>query len=311
MVDVSRVKFPSPAPDFLENLALSGGPYTRAAYRLQAIEDASEQVRKILQKDSVFERILGSLGVPYTLCETTIPNINKIRPTTARVSVVSLELTDGGHFTCGVADDTHVYIYDSMCSPCGAHNDYKYFKAAFKKLYPTKTVKHVKKDAFYQPSGGFCVGTKTNLRKVLTKTFNKKFTNMDLMFLTHQFDVVSQHHFCYVEVFVFLSHMLFGTTMGPENDLEKRLIFIKRVAFGLIKRFTNSNFKDPNFEYIMTVTNSTINKGFTIPTQKSRFVVKHFVMPMYTNTTSLPNIIISAETGRAQNITPKKLSFNS
>jgi hypothetical protein len=212
--------------DYVSRLSSFGDRTSRA---LIDIEDATEEFKKGMFKSGVLEKILRNLP-EYTLWEGTKSQIKNIKPTPSHFLYISLVLDVGGHFVAGYADDVKhtVFIFDSMCSPCGTHNDYIYFERVFRKMKPGFTMSLVSSNAFYQPSGGLCVSSVDEMENIMKRTLNTT-CNSDVVYHMHHFDTMSQHHFCYIETLVFLFHMAYGTPIGPKNDPDKRLVFIKRL----------------------------------------------------------------------------------
>lgn len=291
--------------DVLTRLYFNNTPYKELAAKMQAIELASDYMKyDVLFLDGVLESILDSFNVPYVYVGVDsirgINNVQSVKDPNNKMSLVSLDLrrdekseSRGGHYTAGFVQGNTVYLYDSMCSPCGNHIDFEHFYKIFKKLYPGKEIKQMNTDAFYQPSGGFCLETHNEIFKILKENRNLKrhIDNLDNIFIAHQFDAMSQHHFCYIEALVFLSHMMYGTPMGPKNDLEKRLVFIKKVAYGFGKIFSDVSGLHNNYTYIMSVQNADFEKIFTIPRGELHITEKHFELPRIIQGMRVPDII--------------------
>mgnify|MGYP003342776308 CR=1 FL=1 len=277
--------------DYVTMLSKRKNPYTEIAKELLRIESASERFKRSFHAKGVIERILKILPGPCIFWEGTRNQVSSLQTPNVEPKFIymSLELSEGGHFAAGYVDDTKntLYIYDSMCSSCGPHNDYKYFEKAMKKFCPGRKVVLVSSNAFYQPSGGFCVNTKTQMKNLMQHTL-KKTDNYEDVFHLHHFDTMSQHHFCYIEALVFLFHMAFGTPLGPKNDPDKRLVFIKKVGWGLLKTFTKSKMDPTYFSKYMTLEGTRFNKGLTIPVKDVRYVVKDIQLPS-------PKVLVGVE----------------
>lgn len=274
--------------DYVSILASRGD---KVSQDLLKIEDATEKFKTAMHRKGVLERILRSLPGPSIFWEGTKSEIKNIKPTNAVFIYVSLELAVGGHFASAFVNDGTVYVFDSMCSSCGPHNDYVYFEKIFSKLKPGYKIKLVSTNAFYQPSGGFCVDTKTNMNKLMIKTLGHN-RNIDKVFHLQHFDTMSQHHFCYIEALVFLFHSAFKTPLGPKNDPDKRLVFIKKVGWGLLQMFGNrKGLKPGKFAEYMAIENTRVNQGITLPmsTVSERYVVKKIKLP--TKHKNIPELI--------------------
>lgn len=287
--------------DVLTELALTKTIYADVASQMQAIELSTEYMKENVLFDALYD-ILDSFNVPYVFTGVTskgsVNTVKKVLDPKNVFSFVDLDLREtndnndspGGHFTAGFVKGNDVHLYDSMCSPCGNHIDYKYFESIFKRLYPRKNIVQVNTDAFYQPSGGFCVNKK-QMKELLKKNFRDKLGNLDDIFIAHQFDAMSQHHFCYVEAIVYLSHMIYSTPMGPKNDLEKRLIFIKKVAYGLGFVFSDVSKVHNNYTYIMSVEDSYMEKAITFPRGQLNIKAKQFRLPQFNKNMNVGDII--------------------
>lgn len=272
--------------DYLTQQANGGDKFAK---ELLKIEDASEKFKVVMHKKGVIESILKELPGPHKLWEGTKGKINTVKPTDAIYMYISLKLSDGGHFASAYAHGNVVYVFDSMCSSCGPHNDYKYFERVFKKMKPGHEIKLVSSNGFYQPSGGFCAKTREDMNNLMLKTLGHN-RNVDLVFHLHQFDTMSQHHFCYIEALVFLFHAAFGTPIGPKNDPDERLVFIKKVGWGLLEMFGKSKMKPGKFSEYMKIENTKFNKGLTLPMRNMpKFVIKHINLP--TKKKNIPDLI--------------------
>jgi hypothetical protein len=263
--------------DYVTILARQGD---KVSQELLKIEDATEKFKTAMHRKGILERILRSLPGKSIFWEGTKSDIKNIKPTNAEFIYVSLELTVGGHFASAFVSGDSVYIFDSMCSSCGPHNDYEFFEKIFKNMKPGYKMKLVSTNAFYQPSGGFCVDTKKNMNKLMIKTFGHN-RNIDKVFHFQHFDTMSQHHFCYIEALVFLFHAAFKTPIGPKNNPDKRLEFIKKVGWGLLQMFGNRKSLNPGkFAEYMTIENTRVNKGITLPSKiPEKYIIKKIKLP--------------------------------
>jgi hypothetical protein len=284
------------SPSYVEKLATQFGD--QHAIELANIEHESEHAREILHstRPDVLQKILLDFGLPVIIRhDIALNNNGSILPAVLKgdlmLAYISMNMPEGGHFAAAVVKvpQRQLVLYDSMCSSCGPHTYFPNILRAFRQLFPGFTIVQFTPN-FYQPSGGFC-DNKRGFPQKVAKVIGKQ-PDWDLVYKAHQFDAMSQHHFCYVEAIVFLSHMVFGTTMGPAgaSRLEDRLIFIKKVVWGLIKKYTAKKLH-PNFCYIMHLGNVTYKNGYTVPSPGMTLAPKHFSPPAVTKTTTLADII--------------------
>lgn len=332
-MDISHVHIDHTDPSFIEKLIINKSPLSPIAYQLKAIEDASEDAKTFIQKSGVFEKILADLEhvsftgefergkkVTYTAQnKKVLRNVSPRSPTSKELAHISVIVPDGGHYSSGVVNPANktIRIFDSMCSSLGEHDQYKSINNVYKKVYPGYQIKLMNSNSFYQPSGGFCL-PKTQLKNAVQKTFKRfgeKIEGVDWnkMYEVSEFDVMSQHHFCYVEAIVFLCKEILGTSLGPRgsSNMSERLVFIKSVLWGLLEKYCfTASFKGTpkykklknDFQYYVDVKGAVVRHGFTIPGPKPTYVVRKFILPTVTKTTSLRDIVNPPRV-----ITPRRL----
>jgi hypothetical protein len=253
--------------DETEKKAIQG---EKIAMDILSVEDASEIGKEYLFKEGVFERIIGSNGH----CDTFQAG-RKIRCKKTKkdeYAHVAVDLGSvGGHYSGSVKKGKNVYYFDSMCeSPYRTH-----FKRYLKERYG-KDVKIVQEftNNRFQPSGGFAPDRNALsdfLKNANVRVSPKKF---DIVYEISHYDLLSQHHFCYIESLLYLFHKMYGTPIGPSKDPEQRLRFVKSVMWCLIFKYTrpdrtSSKFKYfvRNFPYYVKLNNVRYNqKGFYLPT---------------------------------------------
>ena len=320
--NVTRVNIDRNDPSFLEQLVINKSPLTPIAKKLLAIENASEDAKNIIQKDGVFERIIADLGhgsftgefengkrITYTNNRKVSKKVEPRNPSSKELAHISIIVPDGGHYSSGVVNPTNktVKIFDSMCSSIGEHDQYKSMTNVYKKAYPGYKISLTNSNSFYQPSGGFCLA-KPQLKSAVQKTFarfpHEKLdgVNWDKMYEVSEFDVMSQHHFCYVEAIVFLAKEILGTKLGPRgsSNMSERLVFIKSVLWGLLQKYCfTPAFKETkkyenlkhNFQFYVDVQGAEVRHGFTIPGPNVKYVVRKFTLPTVTKNTPLRDVI--------------------
>ena len=220
------------------------------ARALMAIEDASEIAKRFMFEKGVFEQILNSIG----------PISCVLKKNSKYVHASSNE---AGHYVAASID--HPVKCISICDSMGSRSTCKpIFAKMFKQVFPNYKVNwSLSKREAPQPTGGFLDPT------VAKSCGIRKQTNLvEEAFTVSQYDELSQHHFCYVESLVFFAHMHLKTPEGPKNPRD-RLIFIKRVTWGLIhmfckvdKRTTQWRYFEENFRWYLKITDS---KGLNIP----------------------------------------------
>jgi hypothetical protein len=240
-----------------------------------AVEDASDIGKSFMFIDGVFEKIIKSVtDIPFH-CQK-FSNRSKVKCTKKPKEIMHIAYDIphdvGGHYAGVVKSGQQAIFFDSMCQ--------SEYGPKFKRFVQKRYGKDVNvSEAFnktkYQPSGGF-IANKNALRELL-KEPNVSANRLNYIHEISQYDVLSQHHFCYIESLVYLFHKLLDTPMGPSADPEHRLRFIKSVMWCLIFKYSNVNtntqaFKyfERNFRYYVKLNNVVYNKnrGLYLPTNK-------------------------------------------
>lgn len=319
--NVARVKVDRNDPSFIEQLIINNSPLTPVAKTLLAIENASDVAKEMIQKKGVFEKILADLEhshftgefengkkLTYSGNKKVLKSIAPRTPMKKELAHISIIVPDGGHYSSGVVNPANktIRIFDSMCSSIGEHNHYNSMVNVYKKSYPGYNVQLTNSNSFYQPSGGFCLN-RTKLKSVVQSTFKRfgeKLEGVDWnkMHEVSEFDVMSQHHFCYVEAIVFLCKEILGTNIGPRGNtnMSERLVFIKSVLWGLLQKYCFTEaFKRTdkyallkhNFQFYIDIQGATVRHGFTIPGPHAKYVVRKFILPSVTKNTPLSEIV--------------------
>jgi hypothetical protein len=252
---------------------------TNAAARyLMAIEDASEVAKQLLQERGIFEQIGRDIkkeaGYDFKFqCKRT-SNMNK--PTNNRSGVTYVHMAhtypdNSGHYALAKVSHQNktIDLFDSM----GAGRSE--FKNELKTVYG-RDYKIRKRNTPFQPTGGFVTTDVNNYKKLLkdTKISIRNPRVLEKSFEISQYDELSQHHFCYIEAFIAMMHDTLGTPLGPK-DPRDRLVFIKRIVWGLIHKYVPPSKRKTlkwkyfvtNFPYYIKVTN----------TQGNRFKLNHIV----------------------------------
>lgn len=272
--------------DFTEKQAMRGN---KLAIDMLSVEDASEIAKHYIFDEGVFEKIMADLGGGH--CQTFSLR-NKIRCVKRERELVHMGFhiskSAGGHYSGAVKKGNTVTYFDSMCeSPYR-----KQFKRFIQKRYGSKVnvVQEFGSHRF-QPSGGFAPETTRELTTLMNSArVNYSGIDPNKLFYVSQFDLLSQHHFCYIESFVYLCHKVLGTPIGPV-DPEKRLRFIKSILWCLIMKYvqpdtTTQMFKyfSRNFRFYINLKGVKYNpKGFYLPKERSVItysVKKIRVMPV-------------------------------
>jgi hypothetical protein len=111
-----------------------------------------------------------------------------------------------------------------------------------------------------QPTGGFVAESFEKFKDPdYSDGVPKKM--LEKAFELSQYDELSQHHFCYVESLLAIMNDLGLGNPGP-GDPRDRLVFIKRVIWGLIHKYipvrntSQWNYFETNFRYIFETKNS-------------------------------------------------------
>ena len=249
-----------------------------AARHLMAIEDAAEIAKQLLQSRGIFEKIGKDIKKETNYdfkfqCRKT-SHMNK--PTKNREGVQYLHIahtysSGDGHYALAKINhsDKSIRLFNSM----GAGRSE--FKNELRKVYGPQYIIRNKQSSF-QPTGGFVTTNLENYKRLLknTKINIRNLKVLEKSFEISQYDELSQHHFCYIEAFIAMMHDTLGTPLGPK-DPRDRLIFIKRVVWGLVHKYVPpSNRKTlswkyfvTNFPYFLEITNA----------QGKRFKLNHIV----------------------------------
>jgi hypothetical protein len=300
-----------------EKMILSKSPLTLYSKYILAIEDASEVAKNYIQKPGVFEKILKDMSPSFFTGEfiknkriagNSQVNISQRFPKSNELAHVALVLEEGGHYSSAVVNPEQkvVRLFDSMCSTSGPHTYFDNMKSIYERSYPGYNIKLVNSNSYYQPSGGFTMATEAEFKRILTKTMKThdiptKNINFKRAFEVHQYDPMSQHHFCYIEGLVFLAKEMLGTSLGPHgnSNMTDRLIFIKQVLWGLLQKYvftpaikSTKKYKilKNNFQFILDVKGSTVKHGFTIPGPNYTYELRKFHLPDVTKTTPLKEV---------------------
>ena len=264
-----------------------------AAKYLMAIEDASEIAKQIIQAPGIFEKIGMDIkketdyDFKFT-CNRTSRMKKPIKMGRKGVQYLHISHTypgGDGHYALAKVnhDSKSITLFDSM----GAGR--REFKNELRTVYGQEYIIRNKMNTF-QPTGGFVSTDLENYKKLLKNTKiriqNKKI--LEKSFEISQYDELSQHHFCYIEAFVAMMHDTLNTYIGPK-DPRDRLVFIKRVVWGLIHKYvplssrksTKWNYFVKNFPYYLRITTK----------DDKRFKLNHIVqVPTFVSDTNLQSI---------------------
>jgi len=228
--------------------------------QLLAIEDASEMAKRYLHKPGIFEKIAEDIKLEtqvdfeFQCSDVSTMKFKKRRGLEYILMEVSYD-DNTGHY--GVAKVNHydkaVRLYDSMLK---VESD---FKTPLENLLTQRYTLTISK-SHLQPTGGFVAESFEKFKdpdysggvpkKMLEKAFELS-----------QYDELSQHHFCYVESLLAIMNDLGLGNPGP-GDPRDRLVFIKRVIWGLIHKYipvrntSQWNYFETNFRYIFETKNS-------------------------------------------------------
>ena len=225
---------------------------------LMAMEDGSEMAKQYLHAGGVFERIIEDIkketGKNFTFSCRKTRNGAKL-PTRKGTEYMMMEWTPGnetnfGHYAMARVehDEKSVSIYDSMANQGSAFENY--FKAAYNNKYVVLTLDKIGKP---QPTGGDVTNDIITFKRKYKNELKKyKPSTIKKMFEISQYDELSQHHFCYVESFLSLMVDL-GFTKPGYKDPRERIVYIKRVIWGLIHKYVpKSARKGPQWNYFVT-----------------------------------------------------------
>jgi hypothetical protein len=239
--------------DYIESRIMTNS----RARKLLAIEDASEMAKLYLHKKGIFEKIAEDLkketGKEFTFhCRKT--KTMKVKKK-SDIEYVMMEIAydnTTGHY--GLARVNHknktARLYDSMVK------DESDFKVPLEKVL-TKRYKVTESKNKLQPTGGFVAGSFEEFKEPnYSGGIPKKL--LDDAYELSQYDELSQHHFCYVESLLAMMNDMGHGDPGP-GDPRDRLIFIKRVIWGLLHKYVPKEKRRSaqwkyfvkNFQYIM------------------------------------------------------------
>jgi hypothetical protein len=239
--------------DYIESRIMTNS----RARKLLAIEDASEMAKLYLHKKGIFEKIADDLkketGKDFTFhCKKT--KTMKVKKK-SDIEYVMMEIAydnSTGHY--GLARVNHknktARLYDSMVK------DESDFKVPLEKVL-TKRYKVTESKNKLQPTGGFVAGSFEEFKEPnYSGGIPKKL--LDDAYELSQYDELSQHHFCYVESLLAMMNDMGHGDPGP-GDPRDRLIFIKRVIWGLLHKYVPKEKRRSaqwkyfvkNFQYIM------------------------------------------------------------
>lgn len=291
-------------PKNYENIEKDAASGIKIAQDILSVEDASDIGKSFIFKDGVFEKILESVTnnqqkIPF-YCKT-FSNRTKVACTGKPKEIMHIGYDipggAGGHYSAVVKSGSQAIFFDSMCQ--------SEYGPKFRQFVQKRYGKGVRvTEAFnknkYQPSGGFAPN-KNTLRNWLNKA-NISTNRLNYIHEISQYDVLSQHHFCFIESLVYLFHKILRTPMGSSANPERRLRFIKSVMWCLIFKYAGVNqntqaFKyfARNFKYYVKLHNVTYNNhGFYLPTSKPyTYTVEKINMmpPSKAESASIPQII--------------------
>ena len=238
-----------------------------AARHLMAIEDAAEIAKRLIQRTGVFEQIGKDIkkeaGYDFSFkCRrtSTMTKPTKNRKGTEYLHIAHTYSNGDGHYALAKINHTNksIKVFNSM----GANR--KEFRSELRTVYGNN-YSIINKNSSFQPTGGFVTKNTKNYEKFL-KNININIRNKKVLeksFEISQYDELSQHHFCYIEAFIAMMHDTLGTPIGPE-DPRNRLIFIKKVVWALVHKYTPPSnrtslkwkYFEKNFPYFLRITNT-------------------------------------------------------
>jgi hypothetical protein len=223
--------------------------------QLMAIEDASEMAKLYLHAPGIFEKIARDIRYEsgedfgFQCSRTDEMELNPEYPFEYIMMEVSYD-ENSGHYGMSRIDHNErtAKFYDSMTK---VESD---FKAPLENLLTDQYTLTMSKN-HPQPTGGFVSKTFEDFKDPkysggVPKALLKR------AFELSQYDELSQHHFCYVESLLAMMNDLGLSNPGP-GDPRDRLIFIKRVVWGLIHKYIPKRdtvqwkYFETNFRYIV------------------------------------------------------------
>ena len=236
-----------------------------AAKYLMAIEDASEVAKQLIQARGIFENIAKDIKKESNYdfkfnCRRTSRMTKPISSHHKGIQYLHIAHTypgGDGHYALAKVNHNNkvIHLFNSM----GAGR--AEFKNELRTVYGnTYTIRN--KTATFQPTGGFVTTNVDNYKELLRNT-KISVRNVEKSFEISQYDEMSQHHFCYIEAFIAMMHDTLGTPLGPK-DPRDRLVFIKRVVWGLIHKYVPPSQRKTlkwkyfvtNFRYFLRITNT-------------------------------------------------------
>jgi hypothetical protein len=231
------------------------------AKQLLAIEDASEIAKLYLHKSGIFEKIAEDIKletcVPFHFQCSDVSTMKFKKRRGLEYILMEVSYSDNaGHY--GVAKVNHydkaVKFYDSMIK------NKSDFKAPLENILTNNYTLSMCKNHL-QPTGGFVSESFEGFSDPNYSSGVPKHL-LEKAFELSQYDELSQHHFCYIESFLAIMNDLGLGNPGP-GDPRDRLIFIKRVVWGLIHKYIvmkpdspQWNYFKTNFRYIMDTRSS-------------------------------------------------------
>ena len=247
----------------------------KLAIQVMTLENASEIARIILQEDGVFEKITNEIikecgcNAPMNYkCKLTSETLNSSRKGVELIHLgTKLNKGGDGHYVGAIVNHRSgkIYLSDSMGQMSG---ETPIFISYLKRHFSSYEVKNETNIIGYQPTGGFYPKTISQLKQKLAQKNiqinDEKY--LDQLFEISQYDELSQHHFCYIESFIYMCHKLLGTPLGPTGPRE-RIPFIKKVIYGLVHKFGLLNrvsdsvkaYFERNFPYYLKFTTPSGN----------------------------------------------------
>lgn len=232
--------------DFLEREASRGNV---DAKNLLAIENASEIAKRIIQQyyEDILKcirresRVEGSFILKCKNTEnlTVCPQLDQEFVHLEKV----LENGEDGHAIYVRVDNVKkiLYVHDSM----GKDAYLNEFTDIFEDRYPGYKI--IDKSQGHQPTGGFIQSTVESFKWNMSIKGNPQYLKKAL--LVSQYDELSQHHFCYIESFVAMMYDMLHMKRNGPHDPRDRLIFIKKVVWGLIHKFHRGCRDDKVWKY--------------------------------------------------------------
>ena len=165
---------------------------------------------KALYREGIFEKIMADIHPSYhcdTFSRTTVRDVPRSSSADFEILHVGYDMGEYGHYCGAVKSGDTVHFFDSMGRSEFTRRFVQYLRARY-----GKSVKHIVQDyadiQFQEPDCPY------RLRRVGP----------------------SKHQYCYIEAFVYLSHKVLGTSMGP-LDRKARLAFIRKRVSEYINKY--------------------------------------------------------------------------